>query len=105
MAVTMRRSSNESSWSDLSLLVGGLAVASAIELAILRTFTRTAIHIPALNSLQEPYAVVSRGGRYAYFVAIALMVPALAMLGRECKWRGWRASSPFCFPGRSARGA
>ena len=80
MAVTMRRSSNESSWSDLSLLVGGLAVASAIELAILRTFTRTAIHIPALNSLQEPYAVVSRGGRYAYFVAIALMVPALAML-------------------------
>lgn len=55
----------------------GLATASAIELLILRTFTRTAIHIPGITALREPYEALSFGGRYAYFVAIALLVFAL----------------------------
>lgn len=91
MAISMRRTSTGSSWSDLTLVVGGLAVASAIELAILRTFTRTAIHIPALNALQEPYEVLSKGGRYAYFVAVALMLPAMAMLALQFGRRGFAA--------------
>ncbi len=66
--------------SDLPLLIGSLALASTVELAILRTFTRTAIHIPALHSLQEPYRILTAGGEYAYFVAVALVVPAFAAL-------------------------
>jgi hypothetical protein len=55
----------------------GLAAASAVELLILRTFTRTAIHIPGITALREPYEALSFGGRYAYFVAVALLVFAL----------------------------
>lgn len=80
MATYVRRSPGESVGTDVSWLVAGLAFASAVELAILRTFTRTAIHIPALDSLQKPYAVLTAAGEYAYFVAVALVVPALAAL-------------------------
>lgn len=68
----------------------GLAVASAFELLILRTFTRTAIHIPGITALREPYEALSLAGRYAYFVSVALLliaVPAVA-------WVLWRGRSP-----------
>lgn len=64
---------------DTRLLLGALAVASAVELAILRLFTRTAIHIPALEQMQTPYAWLSDGGRFAYFTGVALLIPALAL--------------------------
>lgn len=64
----------------------GLAAASAIELLILRTFTRTAIHIPGITALREPYEVLSFGGRYAYFVSIALLLFALP----SAAWTLWR---------------
>lgn len=65
---------------DVALLVGGLALASAVELAILRTVTRSAIHIPALEALQEPYRLLTTAGEYAYFVTIALLAPVLVAL-------------------------
>lgn len=74
-------------------LTAGLAAAAITELLILRTFTRTAIHIPAMAALQGPYDVLAFAGRYAYFVSLALLIvvlPALlysvVMDGR----RGWR---------------
>lgn len=74
----------------IALGAAGLAVASAIELLILRTFTRTAIHIPGITALREPYEVLSFGGRYAYFVAVTLLmfaVPAAA-------WTLWSRGGP-----------
>jgi len=74
----------------IALGAAGLAVASVIELLILRTFTRTAIHIPGITALREPYEVLSFGGRYAYFVAVTLLlfaVPAAA-------WTLWSRGGP-----------
>ena len=65
---------------DATILVVILGFASVVELAILRTFTRTAIHVPALEQLQEPYEWVASAGRYAYFVSVGLVFPALAIL-------------------------
>lgn len=54
------------------LLKAGL-VAGVVELASLRIFTRTAIHIPALEPLRQPYEVVSSLARYAFFVSVLLL--------------------------------
>lgn len=58
-------------------LVAGLAIAASLELTILRIFTRTAIHIPALHQLAGPYTVLSRLGQYDYYVSAVLIVLAL----------------------------
>lgn len=68
----------------------GLAVASAVELLILRTFTRTAIHIPGITALREPYEALSLGGRYAYFVSVALLLIAVPVVA----WVLWRRRDP-----------
>ena len=69
-----------------------LAAAAATELLILRTFTRTAIHIPALEVMREPYEALAFVGRYAYFLSVALLVLALPTLAyglaRDGR-RGW----------------
>jgi hypothetical protein len=61
-------------------LVAALAAAAVFELLVLRTFTRTAIHIPALSALQAPYEVIAFAGRYAYFVSVALLMIVLPVL-------------------------
>jgi hypothetical protein len=61
-------------------LAVSLAVTSLVELAVLRTFTRVAIHIPALHAMQSPYRAVSVGGRFTYFLALVLAVAALGAL-------------------------
>lgn len=58
----------------LELVLAGLAIASAIELLILRTFTRTAVHIPALSELRDPYELLASFGRYAYYVSAVLLI-------------------------------
>ena len=80
----------QASAGQATIIVSMLAAASVVELMILRVFTRTAIHIPALNTLQEPYRVVSAGGRYAYFVALGLVIPAVAVLA----WELFRRRAP-----------
>lgn len=54
-----------------------LAVASGLELALLRTFSRTALHIPDLEPIQLLYTWSSEAGRYAYFVAVAALAASL----------------------------
>src|SRR3972149_4196781 len=66
--------------SALQPVMVGLAVAAALELVILRTFTRTAIHIPALQSLSRPYELLSDLGQYTYYVAAVLVRSLL------CEW-------------------
>lgn len=61
-------------------LTAGLAAAAVTELLILRTFTRIAIHVPALDALQGPYTALALVGRYAYFLAVALLLLALPAL-------------------------
>lgn len=75
---------------ELHLVIAALAVSSAIELTILRTFTRTAIHIPAIRELRGPYSVVSFTGEYAYFVTLGLLVPAFIVIGLGL----WRSREP-----------
>ncbi len=78
-------------------IFGGLALSAAVELLVLRSFTRTAVHIPALEQMAEPYKVIATMGRSAYYVAGALMVVAAVLMVRLC-WaerRGatWAAAS------------
>lgn len=61
----------------LELVLAGLAVASVIELLILRTFTRTAVHIPALSELRDPYEALASLGRYSYYVSAVLLILSL----------------------------
>jgi len=79
-------------------LAAGLALAATLELAVLRTFTRTAIHIPALEVMAGPYEYVARAGRYAYFVSATLLVLLLPVLAFAA-WRTGRV------PGRAAAAA
>ena len=67
-------------WTHTSLLVAGLAAASLIELAILRNFTRTAVHIPGLERLRSPYELLTLTGEYMYFICIVLLVPTTVFL-------------------------
>ncbi len=67
-------------------VLAGLALASVVELLVLRTFTRTAIHIPAFAFLAEPYRVIAFMGRFAYFLSVALLLAALPGL----MWALWR---------------
>jgi hypothetical protein len=61
-------------------LAAGLAAAALTELLIMRTFTRTAVHIPAIESMAGPYEVISDAGRFAYFVTVVLLLAALPAL-------------------------
>ncbi len=70
-------------------LVAWLAAASALELVVLRTFTRTAIHIPGLEEFAAPYRVVALGARYAYFVAVVLLITVLPVAAFAL----WRADA------------
>jgi hypothetical protein len=73
----------------LGLLLVALAVASLLEMVVLRTFTRTAIHIPALEALAGPYRAIAFSGRYVYFLAAVLLMAALP----AATWQMWRAGA------------
>lgn len=83
MALSIRRTQFRTWEAEVPVFITGLAAASTVELLILRLLTRTAIHIPALEHFQQPYAWVSDGGRYAYFVTVALLIPGLVLLAME----------------------
>ena len=85
---------------DFMLRAG--VVAGVIELAMLRVFTRTAIHIPALKPLHRPFEIVSTLARYAFFVSVLLLganllVVAWSNLGAESARPRTAASLSICF--------
>ncbi|MCA9821685.1 MAG: hypothetical protein KC470_03700 [Dehalococcoidia bacterium] len=67
-----------------------LAAAAVAELLLLRTFSRTAMHIPDVESLQFVYSAGTDLGRFAYFVAIAALVLAPGM----ALWLTWSRRDP-----------
>lgn len=57
-------------------------VASVLaELFLLRTATRTLIHIPAIGDVETPIRVVAEAGRFAYYLAVVSVTVTLAILG------------------------
>jgi len=57
-------------------------VASVLaELFLLRTATRTLIHIPGIGDLETPIRVVAEAGRFAYYLAVVSVTVTLAILG------------------------
>ncbi len=66
---------------DVVPLVFGLTVPAVVaELVILRLFTRTAIHIPALEFLAGTYRVAAVLGRFTFHLAAVLLIAALSVL-------------------------
>ena len=61
----------------LPVLLGVLALA---ELVLLRTGTRTLIHIPGLGRFETPIRILAEVGRFAYYLAVVSLVTTLAVL-------------------------
>lgn len=80
MAILFGRESSVAPGVKVDPIVWALAGAAAVELAILRTFTRTAIHIPGLEAMRYPYQLLTKGGEFAYFLTISLLFPVAAAL-------------------------
>lgn len=64
----------------LRVLSGALGVVALIELALLRTGTRTLIHIPGLGRFDMSIGVLSEVGRLAYYFSVVLLVSTLIYL-------------------------
>ena len=72
-----RRGQAEAAPDALAPLFLILLAVAAFELLVLRTFTRVAIHIPALERLSEPYRVLTTAGRFSYYLSAVLLIVAL----------------------------
>ena len=67
------------------MLSGWLAVAVVFELVVLRTGTRTLIHIPGLGRFDISIGALSELGRFGYYLALVLVISTLIYVG----WRSW----------------
>lgn len=70
-----------------------LAAAVLVEFVLLRTATRTLVHIPGLGSYETPIRAVAEVGRYSYYLAVVLLAATLCMLAYRSlsrrDVRGW----------------
>jgi hypothetical protein len=57
-----------------------LTLATLIELLLLRTVTRTLVHVPGTERFEVPIRLLAEAGRLAYYVAAVSLVAALALL-------------------------
>jgi hypothetical protein len=65
----------------LSALLTVLWVSVLVELILLRTATRTLVHIPGIGDLETPIRTAAELGRFAYYLAIVSLLVTLASLG------------------------
>lgn len=72
--------------STVRILSGALGVVALIELTLLRTGTRTLIHIPGLGRFDVSIGILSEVGRLAYYFSVVLLVSTLAYIGYSL-WR------------------
>ena len=70
-----------SSSNQLRGLLALLALAVIAELVLLRTATRTLIHIPGIGEFETPIRTVAEVGRFAYYLAAVSVTVTLALLG------------------------
>jgi hypothetical protein len=75
----------------LQILSGWLGIVVLMELVLLRTGTRTLIHIPGLGRFDTSIGVLSEVGRFAYYLAVVLLISTLIYLGRLL----WVADNPI----------
>lgn len=73
------RTSNRRHQLDWLLVV--LASSVLAELLLLRTATRTLIHIPGIGEFETPIRTVAEAGRFAYYLAVVSVTATLAILG------------------------
>lgn len=62
---------------DAGRLTTALVLLATTELLLLRTLTRTAIHIPGIERTAAPYRLVAEAGRLAYYLAVVVLVLVL----------------------------
>ncbi len=68
----------------LRTLTTWLGLAVVLELVLLRTGTRTLIHIPGLGRFEVPIGVLNEVGRFAFYLSLVLVVATLAYVGWSC---------------------
>ncbi|HUG32811.1 MAG TPA: hypothetical protein VMM14_07960 [Acidimicrobiia bacterium] len=73
----------------LRILAGTLGVIALVELVLLRSGTRTLVHIPGLGRYEVSIGVLNEVGRLAYYLSMVLLV---ATLGYLAVWL-WRADT------------
>lgn len=64
----------------LPVVVGPAVLAAGAELLVLRTFTRTIIHIPGAQSASRLLDLVTDAGRFAYYLSVVLLIMLLGTL-------------------------
>ena len=70
-------------------LLTALAGVAVVELVLLRLGTRTLIHIPGLGRFEDPIHIVAEVGRFAYYLAVVLLLSTLVTLA----YRGFQERS------------
>lgn len=60
-----------------------LAVLALAETVLLRTGTRTLIHIPGLGRFETPIGILAEVGRFAYYLAAVFLAGTLAILAHQ----------------------
>jgi hypothetical protein len=73
--------------SRVRTLSAWLGIVVLVELTLLRTGTRTLIHIPGLGRYEVSLGLLSELGRLAYYLAVVLVIATLAY----CAWLYWTA--------------
>ena len=75
--------------SSLRTLAGSLGVIALVELILLRSGTRTLVHIPGLGRYEVSIGILNEVGRLAYYLSVVLLV---ATLGYVAVWL-WRVDT------------
>lgn len=76
----------------LRMLAGWLGIVALVELLLLRTGTRTLIHIPGLGQFDTSIGILNESGRFAYYLAAVLLISILIYLSRILWQAGTRTS-------------
>lgn len=76
----------------LRMLAGWLGIVVLVELLLLRTGTRTLIHIPGLGQFDVSIGILNEVGRFAYYLAAVILVSTLIYLGHILWQTGTRTS-------------
>ena len=76
----MSRSRESLPMAGLPSLLGFMVL---VELVLLRTGTRTLIHIPGLGRFETPIGILAEVGRLAYYLAVVFVVATLAALAHH----------------------
>lgn len=75
----------------MRILAGALGLVALVELVVLRSGTRTLVHIPGLGRYDVSIGVLNEVGRFAFYLSVVLLV---VTLGYFAVWL-WRLDTPL----------